>query len=400
MAPTVLIGFADALAAPEAVFSLRAAGFGVRVFARAGTRPLVARRLPVGAPIEIPPPEADAAAAVDALRAAVAADRGIEVVMALDDAALWLTDAAFGAGQAARERPHLAGAWGDRAALGLDKTRQIALAREAGLAAPPTLTLEGPSDAARIDRFPCIVKSARAGQLVDGRLLRGGAVWLADAAARDAARFGGVLFPALAQPLIRGTGEGLFGFVTQTGATCWSAHRRVRMMNPHGSGASACRAIPVDPALRAAGARMIAAADWRGPFMIELLRDEAGRAHFMELNGRLWGSTALARRAGFEYPAWAAAQALDPGFAPPPAPPFREVAVRHLGRDLAHVAFVLRGPRTAFHRAGWPSAARAALAALTPAPGRGFYNHDPRHPWYFLADALDTLAAQLRGRRS
>ena len=89
------------------------------------------------------------------------------------------------------------------------------------------------------------------------------------------------------------------------------------MMNPHGSGASACRLNPVEPGLSEAAERMMTGIGWRGPFMIELLRDDAGTAQFMELNGRLWGSTALVRRAGFDYPAWAVAQALDPGFAPP-----------------------------------------------------------------------------------
>ena len=51
--------------------------------------------------------------------------------------------------------------------------------------------------------------------------------------------------------------------------------------------------------------------------MIELLRDRDGVAWFMELNGRTWGSLALARRLGLEYPAWAALDAL--GIAAPPS---------------------------------------------------------------------------------
>ncbi len=37
----------------------------------------------------------------------------------------------------------------------------------------------------------------------------------------------------------------------------------------------------------------------------------------MELNGRTWGSMALARRRGLDYPAWAVQAALDPEFEPP-----------------------------------------------------------------------------------
>ncbi len=56
----------------------------------------------------------------------------------------------------------------------------------------------------------------------------------------------------------------------------------------------------------------------------------------MELNGRAWGSMALARRRGFEYPAWNVHAALDPDFVPvePADPP--EILARHLGMELAH----------------------------------------------------------------
>jgi hypothetical protein len=394
----VLIGFADALAAPEAVFSLLGAGHRVRVFARENTRPLVARRLPVGAPVLIPAPERDAAGAVAALRRAVAGDPAIAVVLALDDTALWLVDAAFGADGGGR--PLLANASGPQAAFALDKVAQIAAAQAAGFDVPPTRILSAPGDADGIEDFPCIVRSARALQESGEGLRKGGACYLMSAADRGRAGGGDVLFPALAQPLIAGTGEGLFGFASAGGVTAWSAHERVRMMNPHGSGASACRARPADPDLCERAARLVASVGWRGPFMVELLRDAAGRAWFMEFNGRLWGSTALARRVGLEYPAWAVAQALAPGFVPdpPPAPP-GEVAVRHLGREILHLAFVLRGPKSAFHKARWPSFIRSAAGALRPGRGRGFYNHDPAYPWYFLHDAAHTVAAFLGKRR-
>lgn len=389
---TVLAGFADALAAPEAIFSLHAAGHRVRALVRAGTRPLAARVLADGPPVEIPAPEADAAGAVAALRAAVAADPALAVLLPLDDPSLWLADAAFGDGTG----PRLACATGPQAALALDKRRQIAAAATAGFAVPPTEVLEDAADAARLSLFPCIVKPAMAVRVAGGRLAKGGAVYLESAAARDRASLPAGLFPALAQPLIAGRGEGLFGFATARGLSALSAHARLRMMNPHGSGASACQTIPVDPARRAAAERMLDAAGWRGPFMIELLAGPDGQAWFMELNGRLWGSTALARRAGLEYPAWAVAQALEPGFVPPAPPPFRPLTVRHLGRELMHLAFVLRGPKTAFHRAGWPGFGPALAAVLRPGPAAGFYNHDPAHPFYVLRDAAETVRAGLR----
>jgi hypothetical protein len=408
----VLLGFADALAAPEVVFSLRAAGFDILPFVRAGAAPPSIARLPVAPPLALPPPEADADAAVAALREA-ASRAAPAVVLALDDAALWLVDRAFagggadggtgggaGGGAAQGSGPALASATGAQAAVALDKSRQIALAGEAGFSVPPTTIARTRADILAHGTFPAIVKPALAAERRGAGLRRGGAHYLMSEG--DLARLppdDRLSYPALVQPLIAGQGEGIFGFATARGITAWSGHRRLRMMNPHGSGASACRLQPVDPALREAARRLMTGIGWRGPFMVELLRDAAGTAHFMELNGRLWGSTALVRRAGLDYPAWAVAQALDPGFVPPGIAPRDPGTVRHLGRDLVHLLFVLRGPQSAFHRAGWPRFWPALGAVLRPAPGRQFYNWDPGHRWFHLRDALSTVGGFLRRRR-
>jgi hypothetical protein len=235
--------------------------------------------------------------------------------------------------------------------------------------------------------------------LRDGRLAKGGARYLlSEADLAEAAADAGTVYPALVQPLIAGVGEGVFGFATAEGVTAWSGHRRLRMMNPHGSGASACAVNPPDAATRAGVEAILRGLGWRGPFMVELLRDAAGTRWFMELNGRMWGSMALARRNGLEYPAWAVAQALDPGFRPEPAPVPPRAEVRHLGREALHLMHLLRGPRSAAHRRDWPRLGPALAAVLRPGPRAGFYNHDPAHPWFFLGDALRTVRAAL-GRR-
>ena len=82
-------------------------------------------------------------------------------------------------------------------------------------------------------------------------------------------------------------------------------------MNPQGSGSSACVSQPVPEDLKAKVKALIATADWRGLFMIELLRDRSGTCWFVELNGSSWGSMALSRRQGLEYPAWHVRLAMD-----------------------------------------------------------------------------------------
>ena len=58
--------------------------------------------------------------------------------------------------------------------------------------------------------------------------------------------------------------------------------------------------------------------------------------------------------------------------------------------------FVLRGPKSAFHRDGWPRLADSAAGVLRPARLRAFYNYDPAHPLYPLRDALWTIRRALR----
>jgi hypothetical protein len=389
----VLIGFGEAVPAPEVIFSLLSAGHEVRVFARTGAGRRL-RGLPIGQPMEITAPEKDAQAAVEGIGKAVATFRP-EVLLALDDPALWLVASA--ARQGLIEGVVPAHATGAQAAVALDKEAQIAAAQAAGLAVPRTLVVREPDDLRQVADFPAIMKPAMAVVSRDGRIVKGGARYLlsAEDAGRSAAT-SRIDCPMLVQPLIAGVGEGVFGFATDEGIAAWSGHRRLRMMNPHGSGASACEVNPPDEAIRARISEMMTAIGWRGPFMIELLRDAAGRQWFMELNGRMWGSLALARRNGFEYPAWAVAHALDAGFRPARLEGRGEREVRHLGREVLHLMHVARGPRSDFHRSGWPEFWPAVRTVLKPGRRSSFYNYDPGYPRFFIRDAWSTVRAALR----
>jgi hypothetical protein len=386
---TVLIGLADALAAIESAYSLADQGFEVCAFARAGTRPAL-RRSKLVRVLPITPPERDYSQAVADLGALIR-DLQPAAVLPLDDHAVWLTDqvgrhASLGPSAATS----IAGPTGKLAELALDKRQQLELARTAGFAVPDSADAASerpPGDG------PWIVKPALAVQLAHGTLRRpSGRIAHTLAEVRDiAARIGG---PAIAQPLIEGTGEGVFGLATAAGPAAVSAHQRVRMMNPRGSGSSACRSIPLAADLAGPVRGFVAGCDWRGLFMVEMLRDRAGRAWFMELNGRTWGSMALARRRGLDYPAWAVRAALDPEFELPypglteiPAP---HLTVRHLGREIVHLGMVLaRGDAP---RLG------TARDVLIWRRGERWYNWRPGEPAVFGADAWATLSSQVGGR--
>lgn len=387
----VLIGFGEALPAPEVVFSLRRAGHMVSAFAR--TSQLSLRHLALEQLIVLPAPEHDAIAAVEALREFMQAPGAPDIVLPLDDIGLWLCDSTLGADL------RNVGARGPQACLALDKEQQIAAAARAGLAVPATVLLRTPADVDNITTFPAIAKPALALNIVNGRVSKGYTTYLMDSktltSLRDRLRRDHEVL--LVQPLISGVGEGVFGHATPEGVVAWSGHRRLRMMNPHGSGSSACVSMQPDASLLTQIQEFLKNIRWNGPFMIELLRDAQGTAWFMELNGRMWGSLALARRQGLEYPAWAVAQRLDPAFRPVvPSAPLKPVLVRNLGRDLLHLAFVLRGPKSAFHRTDWPRFWSSAAGVFTPAHPRSFYNYDSTHPSFFLREALWTIRSALR----
>jgi biotin carboxylase len=385
----ILIGFAEALAAPETAMSLLGAGLPVAAFTRRGARPAL-RRHPQVAIHVVTAPEHDAAATVQELRG-LARSLGAAALMPLDDAAVWLCDQT----RSGLDVP-VVGPTGAQARLALDKRRQIEAARTAGMAVPDTHVFDSPEHSLDIDAFPVVLKPALAVAERDGRLGKGSAkVCAGRRELRAAVQAWTGAGPILAQPWLAGTGEGLFGLTVHGDARHWSAHRRLRMVNPQGSGSSACESAGPEPALMNAGAAMMDAAGWQGLFMLEFLRDRAGVAWFMELNGRTWGSLALARRQGFEYPAWAALGALGIGGCPEgraAGPGEGGIVCRHLGREILHTLTVLRGPRSAALEQ-WPSRSATLRAVTRVRRSDRWYNWSRRHPGIFLDDTLQTVLA-------
>lgn len=386
----VLTGFAEALGAPEAIWSLEDAGFDVVAFARRGRRPAVrhARRVEI---VYITAPEIDAEATVVEL-AELASELKPLALLPLDDTAVWLASRS--------EYPAVAGPTGALSDLALDKSLQLAVATGSGFRVPPTRMISSEADGRLIEQFPIVLKPAHAVLERGGHLLRGRSWICADREELEQALSAwSETAPLLAQPFIRGTGEGVFGIACQDNVRMLSAHRRLRMMNPHGSGSSACVPAPVEPELAAATLRFVEQTGWNGIFMLELLRDVDGHVWFVELNGRTWGSTALARRLGYEYPAWAVELTLNPGFVPPSdlITPMRDIVCRHLGRELLHVLFVLRGPRS---RAlvNWPPKLRTVTDVLAVRQHERWYNLRRGEARVFFSDTLQTLLAQMRKR--
>jgi hypothetical protein len=382
----VLMGFAEALAAIEVAWSLQAAGFTVAAFRRAGSSPALKHVKGVQL-YEVPAPEHDAAATVAAIDAIARRVRP-SAMLPLDDQTVWLFSR--------QDQPPapIAGGSGSAAEYALDKSMQVQVAREAGLAVPATKVVDDLRNADALE-WPIIVKPARAVYEANGRMMRPTGTVCANTTEFERALGKQWLGPVLIQPLISGVGEGLFGHMSARGVLGWSAHRRVRMVNPQGSASSACRSAPVDEALLRPAARFLNAIGWRGMFMLEFLRDADGTPWFMELNGRAWGSMALARRRGLEYPAWTVRAAVAPGYEPsvPAAPP--EVLCRNLGLELVRLMFVARGPRSDAQQ-NWPRLGESARELTRWSAVDRLYNWNSSQPRVLLADTLGTLGHYLR----
>jgi hypothetical protein len=378
----VLVGFAEALAAIESAFSLLDAGYELVAFTREGKRPALASSRSVRV-VPVPAPEDDADGCVAAVQALVAQYQPV-AILPLDDHSVWVCDRLSADAVVAGPR-------GDMAHLALDKAIQLALAEKAGLLVPPTTAPSAPGGDG-----PWMVKPSAAIVYQDGKLLRpvGRVATNPAEVAEIAAKIPGQV---LVQPIIEGVGEGVFGFAAGGEVYGLTGHQRVRMMNPRGSGSSACRSVPVDPALVEPTRAFVAESGWTGIFMIELLRDGAGRPWFMELNGRTWGSMVLARRRGLPYPEWAVRAAVDPQWTPPQWTETPHVMARHLGRELVHLLAVLRGARGT-DKGHWPRRGATIRAMLRREPGTYWYNTRRGEMRVFIRDTWQTVAAQVSGR--
>ena len=133
--------------------------------------------------------------------------------------------------------------------------------------------------------------------------------------------------------------------------------------------------------------------------MIEMLRDKVGKLWFMEFNGRAWGSMALARHLGFEYPAWAVRLALDPDALPEISPLSNSIPLcRHLGRELLHLLFVARGSRSKAMK-DWPSIWTSLSQVCRIGRHDCWHNWRRNDPQVFISDCFGTIASQIAGAK-
>lgn len=388
----VLIGFGESLSAPEVAWDLLDHGFQVMAFCRRGSSPPL-RRIKAIRLVEVTPPESNAWETVEQIKK-VCQSKGVMILLPTDDASVWLCDRVSSVHDIL-----VAGATGRNARLALDKQMQLEMAEQAGFHIPQTKYITEKQDFLGIDQLPVVIKPAAAVSETRGKLRKGPVIFCIEEEdlyrAVKECDYGGLM---MVQPFLHGIGEGIFGLNGPDGVKAWSAHRRIRTINPLGSGSSACQSLEITDHPLGPAEKMLKKTNWPGMFMIELLRDAAGRLWFMELNGRSWGSMALAVRLGLHYPAWNVMQTLDSSFSPPEPPPWRSLVCRHLGREIIHVLSIIKGKK-AFRLMPNYSRVKTLLEVCRCNGNEGWYNWHAWHSGLFWEDTIKTVMGKIFSNR-
>jgi predicted ATP-grasp superfamily ATP-dependent carboligase len=256
--------------------------------------------------------------------------------------------------------------------LAFDKAKTVDIARQCGVAVPPTCaptSLDEARAAASEVGFPCVIKS-RFSNAWDGTgfLSDPGTTYVRHAAELDAAiqlHRQGDHWPII-QGFVPGQGKGVFALFDGGRAVAWFAHERLRDVRPSGSGSSLRRSAPLEPRLLGPAERLLAAMTWHGPAMVEFRDDGVHDPVLMEVNGRFWGSLQLTVSAGADFPQWWIAilrgRTVDrrSGYA-------TGVTVRWVWGDVKRFLYILAGAPP-----GYPGRYPTIIQGL-----REFFGHQP-----------------------
>jgi protein-tyrosine-phosphatase/predicted ATP-grasp superfamily ATP-dependent carboligase len=191
----------------------------------------------------------------------------------------------------------------------LSKFLSTQLARSLGILCPPTIFVSNGTAIAECNkdlsglRFPIIIKSDNC-LTAEGVYVKGGNFVVRNTfeARRVISGLELVQTRIIAQEVIPGSGVGVF--LLRHGGKVWLrfGHRRLHEV-PYAGGPSSLRESCRDDELAKQAEAILDAIAFEGVAMVEFRRQASdGRPYFLEINGRLWGSLALALHAGIDFP--------------------------------------------------------------------------------------------------
>lgn len=236
--------------------------------------------------------------------------------------------------------------------LARDKRATVELAERLGIPTPRTVVVESVAEAGRAARelgWPVVLKPHVSRTIRDsGYMERFGVGYAADSE-ELAMRMGELegRCAVLLQEYCGGEGHGVGLLMDRGHALLGFQHRRLREVPTTGGPSSFRESVPLDPRLLDDSVRLLRELRWTGPAMVEFKVGPAG-AKLMEVNGRLWGSLALAVKSGVDLPSGIVDLYLSPDARPSQAPiPGYRVGVRSrdLTLEVSWIASVLRGAK-------------------------------------------------------
>jgi predicted ATP-grasp superfamily ATP-dependent carboligase len=277
------------------------------------------------------------------------------------------------------------------------KARLLDLAREHGIAGPPSVLARDSGEAwgagAELG-YPVVFKPVESvGSNVDGRPQKRSVVVVTSAEQVERVWDESVgAGHALVQTVVPGWGEGMFLLRWHGETKAVFAHRRLREFPPTGGVSVLRESIAVDVDLQRRIECVLDAADFDGIAMAEFRTDGQSR-WLMEFNARLWGSLQLAVDSGVDFPSHFVDAVLGE---PAKETPSYRVGIRSrwLLGELDHSIALARGRGEPQGIAGLG----AALGVLLRPAGRGtrwevLRRSDPMPFLYELVSWFHTLGA-------
>jgi predicted ATP-grasp superfamily ATP-dependent carboligase len=264
-----------------------------------------------------------------------------------------------------------------------DKIKLVDAAEAAGLPSPETAVChthaEGLEAARRIG-LPVVLKPRCTAFEQDGVIKQRGSVYIADEGALEEA-VDGFGSPYLIQRVEEGQVYSVAGVMSDAGMVGFAVARYVRTWPPEAGNVAFAETVEPPEGMRDQVATLIRELGWTGIFELELIRSPDGRFFSIDLNPRLYGSLALASRAGAPLAVLFCECLLGRS----PAPVTARPGVRYRWEDAD-----LRYALTRFRNRRY----RDALAALRP-------RRDVAHAYFRLIDPGPMLARALllSGRR-
>lgn len=234
--------------------------------------------------------------------------------------------------------------------VAFDKALTLKLAERLGVPMPRTFFIESQEDlesALGQIEYPCVIKPRHSCLWVADKGMRGKTEIAQN---REQAREIAMRVHSttntwpLLQEKLSGQEFGIFGLWQDGQWQVKFAHKRLRSLDPMGGASCLRQSIDLPSDMAGYAEKLMAELKWQGPAMVEFKLDKPdGSPKLMEINGRFWGSLALAIASGVDFPYLAYLQAN--GLMVEPITHYKvAVTARSFLADCANLINVLHHP--------------------------------------------------------